>query len=208
MSGLDTAAVLWYNKENDDARTGGSRGTVVGVKDGYPMERLTAADFEAVYRLMEASFPVDERRTRAGQQALLEEPAYRLWGEWDGGELMGFAAVWELQPMTFVEHLAVEPRRRNGGTGSRMLAALAAEYGALCLEVELPHTEMAARRVGFYRRNGFQYNDYPYMQPALSPGSASIPLRIMTRERSLSPAEFAALREQLYARVYRCTEQR
>lgn len=172
------------------------------------MERLTAADFDAVYRLMEASFPVDERRTRAGQQALLEEPAYRLWGEWDGGELMGFAAVWELQPMTFVEHLAVEPRRRNGGTGSRMLAALAAEYGALCLEVELPHTEMAARRVGFYRRNGFQYNDYPYMQPALSPGSASIPLRIMTRERPLSPAEFAALREQLYARVYRCTGQR
>ena len=30
----------------------------------------------------------------------------------------------------------------------------------------------------------------------------------MTRERPLSPAEFAALREQLYARVYRCTGQR
>lgn len=171
------------------------------------MEQLTAADFDAVYRLMEMSFPPDERRTRAGQQALLAEPVYRLWGEWDGDVLAGFAAVWELQPMTFVEHLAVEPRRRNGGTGSRMLAALAAEYGALCLEVELPHTELAARRVGFYRRNGFQYNDYPYMQPALSPGSVPVPLRIMTRERPLSPDEFAALREQLYARVYRCAGQ-
>ena len=167
------------------------------------MERLSRADFDAVYRLMERSFPPEERRTRDGQQALLEEPAYRLWGEWDDGELVGFAAVWELRPMTFVEHLAVDPHRRNGGTGSRMLAALAAEYGALCLEVELPHTEMAVRRVGFYRRNGFQYNDYPYMQPALSPGSATVPLRIMTQGFPLTESAFRALREQLYTQVYR-----
>ena len=166
------------------------------------MERLCPQDFDEVYRLMEVSFPAAERRTREGQQALLEEADYRLWGERDSHGLLAFAAVWELSPMTFVEHLAVDPVRRGGGTGSRMLTALAAQYGALCLEVELPRTEMAARRVEFYRRNGFQLYAYPYEQPPLSVGGNPVPLQIMTRGYPLDAASFAALREQLYTRVY------
>ena len=79
------------------------------------MERLCPQDFDEVYRLMEVSFPAAERRTREGQQALLEEADYRLWGERDSHGLLAFAAVWELSPMTFVEHLAVDPVRRGGG---------------------------------------------------------------------------------------------
>ena len=54
----------------------------------------------------------------------------------------------------------------------------------ICLEVELPETEMAARRIGFYERNGFYYNDYFYMQPPIAEGRNAIPLRLMTTGRS------------------------
>lgn len=170
------------------------------------MERLNRADFDAVYRLMELSFPPEERRTRDGQQALLSDERYRLWGERCGGRLVGLAAVWELQPAAFIEHLAVEPDCRSSGIGGRMLDALIREYGALCLEVELPETPLAARRIAFYRRHGFECCTYPYRQPPLSPGSAAVPLRIMTRGYPLTEARFCALRDQLYRQVYQFSE--
>ena len=44
------------------------------------LERLDARDFEGVFRLMALSFPEDEYRTREGQRALFDDPAYRLYG--------------------------------------------------------------------------------------------------------------------------------
>ena len=42
----------------------------------------------------------------------------------------------------------------------------------------------AAHRL--YRRHGFAWNDYAYMQPALRPTESPIPLRLMTRSAPLS----------------------
>lgn len=169
------------------------------------MELLHETEFDTIYALMEQSFPETERRTGAGQRALLAEPDYQIWVQrTPSGGVAGFAAVWELDEFVFLEHLAVDPLLRNGGIGARILTQLDERYGRpICLEVELPQTPMAARRIGFYRRMGYFLNDYPYIQPSMAPGRASIPLRIMTARAPIDAATFAHIRDTLYARVYK-----
>ena len=73
----------------------------------------------------------------------------------------------------------------------QMLDALLARFDKpACLEAELPETELAARRIGFYERHGFTVNaDYPYFQPALTPGGSPIPLHLLTTGGVRTPAE-------------------
>jgi hypothetical protein len=49
------------------------------------------------------------------------------------------------------------------------------------IEVELPETEMARRRIGFYKRLGFcPHHDIEYIQPPYSDGLSPLPLMLMT----------------------------
>ena len=72
----------------------------------------------------------------------------------------------------------------------------------ICLEVELPEEEMSKRRIGFYERNGFYYNDYEYMQPAISKGRNEIPLRIMTTSGKVTEDRYNEMKDILYQYVY------
>ena len=81
------------------------------------LEKLDRSDFEEVYRIMEQSFPADERRKKEGQQKLLEEEKYELLGVRNEGVLLAFLAVWEFAEFVFIEHFAVSEKARNSGTG-------------------------------------------------------------------------------------------
>ncbi len=166
------------------------------------IERLDPKEFDAVFDLMERSFPKEEYRPYAGQEALLSDPAYAIYTAKEGGSILGFAVVWELEDILFLEHLAVAPEHRNSGIGSQLLEYIRGSAKRVCLEVEPPETELTRRRVGFYERNGFFFNDYPYEQPFLGQGTGPIPLRIMTTGGTITPATFARIRELLYSRVY------
>ena len=167
------------------------------------MIRISEEMFSRAYAILEASFPTDEYRPKNEQKALFSRPEYRMWGMEDGGEICGFAAVWELGEITFLEHLAVAETHRNRGLGAQMLQDLATfAQGRLVLEVELPETELCKRRIGFYERCGFWYNDYDYTQPPISKGKQPVPLRIMSYGKALTEAEFTQVRDVLYQTVY------
>lgn len=165
-------------------------------------------EFDKIYSIMEASFPPDERRTYEEQKALLNHPLYRIyvWTDVDK-EISAFITVWCFEAFTFVEHFAVNPKDRNLGIGAAMLGEIKTVLsGLICLEVELPDTEIARRRIGFYERNGFKMNDYPYMQPAYSTSKNPVPLRIMTSEKCILEDEFQEMKERLYLEVYHVSE--
>ena len=103
------------------------------------LEKLDRSDFEEVYRIMEQSFPADERRKKEGQQKLLDEEKYELLGVRNEGGLLAFLAVWEFAEFVFIEHFAVSEKARNSGIGGKMLEELARQKaGKVVLEVELP----------------------------------------------------------------------
>ena len=170
------------------------------------LKKLDRKDFDKVYSIMKQSFPQDEYRPYEGQKALLNEESYQIYilTEDETDEIKGFITVWEYEKLAFVEHLAVSSKYRNGGLGSRILKEAAKFLGKMmCREVELPDTEIASRRIGFYERNGYYLNKYPYIQPALAEGQNPVPLLLMTTYKELSEKEFEEVRDLLYEKVYK-----
>ena len=164
------------------------------------LQRINETDFPEIYRIMQASFSDDEYRPYDEQLALFEEPEYRIYYM-----PAGFLAVWEFESFIYIEHFAVDPALRNSGTGSAMLQELVKQYQKpICLELELPEDELTRRRIGFYERNGFVFNEYPYIQPPISKGKSPVPLRIMTYRSEITRQEFQKMKEILYRRVYKC----
>ena len=160
-------------------------------------------EFDEVYALMEQSFPTEEYRGRDRQLQLTRQKCYRLWCYRQGERIVGFAAVWSLEDFWFVEHLAVAPSLRGQGIGGQLLdALLEMSPGKLCLEVELPNTPIARRRIDFYRRHGFYLNSYAYRQPSISAGKPSLPLLIMSYPCAMTREEFLKTKDVLYCLVY------
>ncbi|MGN0288505.1 MAG: GNAT family N-acetyltransferase [Lachnospiraceae bacterium] len=173
------------------------------------IQRLTEEYFEQVYELLEKSFPIDEYRTYEEQKELLLREEYRVYGminqenDQSSGQLQAFIALWECRNFTFIEHFAVNPVYRNTGMGAAILQEILPKLpGPVCLEVELPQNELASRRIGFYQRNGFILNDYPYMQPPISQGRNPLPLKIMTWGKGISEEQFQRIQGVLYREVY------
>ena len=167
------------------------------------LERLTAEDFAVVWEIMEESFPVDERRNRSGQEEVLKNPYYHLYGYRQRKEVVAFLAVWEFDVFTFIEHFAVKQTYRNGGLGAELLGQLLEPNPLpVILEAEPPLGELQERRIRFYERNGFVLNPYEYVQPAMSAEGKKIPLDIMSYPRRLSVGEYETMRDILYRIVY------
>ena len=73
----------------------------------FTMQAAGAEGFAQVFSLMEQAFPPTERRTKAGQRALLHHPgySYRILRD-ENKNFLGFLAVWDLGEFRFVEHFA------------------------------------------------------------------------------------------------------
>lgn len=168
------------------------------------MRQATIQEFNTIQHLIEISFPEDERRTAAEQRKVWEDPHFRCYVLDDGGQILGFMTIWQFEGWAYAEHLATNPEIRGQGAGARILQEIKTLVtGQLCLEVEHPDHEMARRRIGFYKRNGFYMNDYPYIQPAYSPGKNPVPLLIMTTDGPIDTETYEMIRDTLYHDVYK-----
>lgn len=163
-------------------------------------------EFDAVYRLLEQSFPLDEYRPYDEQKALLNEPRYTVYVLHDeGGTVQAFIALWQFETISYIEHFAVDARYRNRGVGAAMLGELVARLPTpACLEAEPPEDDLACRRLRFYERNGFFVNPYPYMQPSISKGRKPLPLVMLTTGGTVDQATFESIKDTLYREVYHC----
>lgn len=168
------------------------------------LSKLKNQDFQMIYDLMENSFPSDEYRVYEEQKNLLNNPKYSIYVLYDKSQqIKAFIAAWEFAEFGYIEHFAVNPEYRNGGIGAAMLREFISQSDKLlCLEVEPPTTQIANRRISFYKRNDFYLNDYPYMQPSMSKGKKSIPLCIMTSGQNINQEMFSKIKETLYTEVY------
>lgn len=169
------------------------------------LEKLRFDDFDTMYDLMEMSFPIVEYRPYHEQKALLNNPAYSIYVlHNETKDIKAFIAVWEFDKFAFIEHFAVNPKYRNCGVGGYVLNEITERIGKnVCLEVEPPETEIAIRRIGFYERNGFFLNEYPYIQPPISNGRMAVPLFLMTLGGKVDKDMFESIKATLYTKVYK-----
>lgn len=168
------------------------------------LHKMRKDEFEKVYDIMRRSFPVDERRTIDEERQLLSNPIFDIlvWKSCGNDEVKGFISIYRINGYCYVEHFAISEEYRGEGIGKSVLDELIKSEEKICLEVEPPNTEIAKRRIEFYRRNGFYLNEYPYIQPPISKGTKAIPLLIMTTGGAIDEKEFLHIRKELYSKVY------
>lgn len=118
-------------------------------------------------RDMKAAFPPAELKPLKNILAMCRKQRYQTWCLFDGGEIVGECFLWLGHPgWALLDYLCVAARRRNDGVGARILSELPrAVPGTLILgESEdprhAPDPELAARRLGFYARNGVRTAGY------------------------------------------------
>lgn len=169
------------------------------------MTILQKERFDEVYHIMEENFPPDERRTYEGQRSLLDNKNYRIYILENCNEIIAFFAVWMLDGFVFGEHLAVSDRYKNNGLGSRLLKDVVASLDVpFVLEIELENSsDIAKRRAGFYRRQGFKINGFEYAQPSYGEGKSAIPMHLVSYPDGLTEEEFKKYKKIIYREIYK-----
>lgn len=169
------------------------------------LKRINKEDFSSFFSLMENSFPSIERRSREGQKNLFKENSYKVFGHKDSsGNVIAFIATWEFENFIFIEHFAVDNKLRGNGLGSYMIKELLEECKKpIFLEVEEPENDLAARRIKFYKRLGFNLNHFDYLQPPLQKEHVHLPLKVMSYPSKVDGEKFNKFKSQVYNKVYK-----
>lgn len=160
--------------------------------------------WDSLARVYHTSFPIDEQRPITDIARLIEEDnrfvAYAITDK--QGVFVGLLTTWHFNDFIYIEHFAIEPTLRSQGYGAETLSTFIEEQQkAIVLEAEPPTDELSRRRIGFYQRCGLTLYDYPYIQPAYTPESNPVPLRIMgTIDTEATPLEH--VRDTLHREVY------
>ncbi len=160
--------------------------------------------FGEVWRLLEQSFPSNERWDYAGFLGEYANPEFNSL-IYCPDKLGGVLNYWDFGEFIYVEHFAVSPELRGQGTGAALMEELRRRAGGrpLALEAEPPEdSPIAARRIGFYNRIGFVQNPYEYIQPAMGENEQPLPLVIMSSPEIFTEDEFTRVREKMYEKVY------
>ena len=138
---------------------------------GPELRPLCRREVRWLYRWeMKAAFPRAERRSLGLILSMMARGNYQGWGLFRGGEVLGYAFVRLGPSYVLLDYLGVCQGKRDQGLGSALLRALQERYAGsagMLAEVEAPEEARTpeeagrrARRVAFYRRNGFTPLDY------------------------------------------------
>lgn len=164
------------------------------------------ADYAYMEALLVSSFPKEERRDLEQQRLNCRENSrFHPMLIRDGEARIGLMNYWQLDNMAYIEHFATSPDLRGKGYGQSALAELARLLGRIVLEVEMPESDLARRRIGFYRRCGFGLCLQTYRQPPYREGDDWLPMLLMFRGVDNMDGEFAAVRDEIHRTVYGVT---
>lgn len=123
---------------------------------------------QAIYASdLRPSFPPSELKPLAAMERMWEQGSYLPLCLFDGEEILGECFLWlGHEGWALLDYLCISSGRRNSGLGSMVLAKMR-EYlpnTVILAESEAPvyapDPAMAARRLGFYDRNGFRLAGY------------------------------------------------
>lgn len=133
-----------------------------------------------IFNRYEKSFPENERRDKEQFLDLAENPDVFVFLIKNENETIGYSVIWELKDFYFLEHFEVFEEFRNQKFGEQILEALKEKFEKIILETEPDSlSEIAARRVRFYQRNGFEIMNKDYIQPSYGEGKSSLRLFLM-----------------------------
>lgn len=164
-------------------------------------QRLTEPDdplLQQALAVYEMSFPYHERRERASQRALLQDPLYHFDLLMREGAPVGALLYWQQPSFTYAEHFFIFPEHRGRGIGSAALEQLCrCTVLPLILEIDPPDDELSRRRLRFYERNGFRLTPHDHRQPAYHADTGGESLRVLSYPYAINASEYEVFRHFL-----------
>ncbi|MFQ8869575.1 MAG: GNAT family N-acetyltransferase [Varibaculum timonense] len=135
-----------------------------------------------VRELLEQAFGLEELGEPEDLIAQLQAGQFQVFSAWEGARPLGAAIAWPAtREVTLLSWLAVSPRTRGHGVGSKLfreaISALESGNNPLLILGEIEDPQLHApsedrgdpqRRWDFYRRLGAKHLDFPFTMPRLS----------------------------------------
>ncbi len=172
----------------------------------HEIRDTNCADYAYMEKLLVASFPKEERRDMEQQRHnCRENMLFHPMLIRDGEARIGLLNYWQLGDMAYIEHFATSPDLRGRGFGQMALEEMARLSPRTVLEVEMPDNDLARRRIGFYRRCGFDLCNLSYQQPPYRKGDGWLPMLLMFRGVADLDCAFAQTRDEIHRIVYGVT---
>jgi len=165
---------------------------------------MLTEEFSKFWEIYDSSFPEDEKRDIQTQRKLLSNNKYKIiLYDNKNGEMVGFVALWMLGDIVFLEHLAIKKEFRGRGYGTKILKDIKQKFpGKVVLEVEPPKDETTIRRIKFYKKAGFHFNEHHYVQPPLGRKKKPVPLKIMSYPKPVPQEKFDYLVRYLHKNIH------
>ncbi len=165
---------------------------------------MLTEEFSKFWEIYDSSFPEDEKRDKQTQRKLLSNNKYKIILYYNkNGEMVGFVALWMLGDIVFLEHLAIKKEFRGRGYGTKILKDIKQKFpGKVVLEVEPPKDETTIRRIKFYKKAGFHFNEHHYVQPPLGRKKKPVPLKIMSYPKPVPQEKFDYLVRYLHKNIH------
>ncbi len=157
-----------------------------------------------IHELYHSAFPANERRPWAEMELLIQsDKRFTVNSIQQNDVFCGFMNSWDFGDFVFVEHFAVADIMRGKGFGSEILKNFCRDVQRpVVLEVELPNTTEAIRRIAFYERHGFNVVSQTYMQPPYDRKSFYLPMLLLCNDSTFGEKHFSRIIKTLYTEVY------
>lgn len=138
--------------------------------------------YEILMSLYMYAFPEEERRDMDVLHSLIQSEKRMCFCVIEHDSVAaGLLVYWDFDDFVFLEHFAVFESMRGKNIGGMLLEYVNKTFGKdIILEVEHPETEIAARRIGFYKRHGYRVVDMIYAQPSYREKGVHYPMLLMS----------------------------
>lgn len=155
------------------------------------IKRIDISEFEFFYDLLEEDFPWEERKTREDELRSFSNLEFNPCFIIKKNQLVGYFCYWDFADFIFGEHFAIVKDFRNNGLGTQFLKQfLNSLEKQLIIEVERPDTDIAKRRINFYKRLGFVVNDFDYAQPSYHQDGIEVPMLLLSYKEKITKEEY------------------
>ncbi len=160
--------------------------------------------FTNLYELYQLAFPETERRNRNELEQILDHnKQFEADALMKNGNFCGFFTFWNFNTFHYVEHFAISPDLRGQNAGSETMQTFMLSHKTpIVLEVEVPDTPEAVRRIKFYERLGLHVINQEYAQPYYDRSGNLLPMLIMSNDPHFANEHFNQIKNTLYKEVY------
>ncbi|HET7732323.1 MAG TPA: GNAT family N-acetyltransferase [Paludibacter sp.] len=171
----------------------------------YRISSVSDPLFSKLYNLYVLAFPQDERRNWGGFEFELGyEKHFCAHALVQDDKFVGLFNYWTFDRFYYIEHVAVSSAMRGQNIGTQAMETFKQQTKLpIILEVEMPNSPTAIRRINFYEKLGFTVlNSHNYAQPPYEGDGFLIPMQLMSNDTHFADTHFELIKETLYDKVY------